>query len=154
MCILNFCFKFNGNFSIKNNFFKSLNFADDIKIKIRHQKAFNGENNETFSASYDVNNVTTTTKDDLEFTKNETIHFNECDFQLLCGHIMETERAGLTEEEPIRQEENACVLWNHVPEELTLEKMASSISYKFVMAVDVHEADVRQEMIDGNVKFT
>jgi hypothetical protein len=93
-----------------------------------------------------------TTKDDLEFTKNETIHFGECDFQLLCGHIMEVER--LTEEEPIRQEENVCVLWNHVPEELALEKMASSISYKFVMAVDVHEADVRQEMIDGNMKFT
>ena len=60
----------------------------------------------------------------------------------------------LTQEEPIHQEENACVLWNHVPERLTLSKMASSISYKFVMAVDVHEADVRQEMIDGNVMFT
>lgn len=86
---------------------------------------------------------------DLEFTKNETIHGADgVEFQLLCGHIMEKE--GLTEESPaMRQEEDVCVLWNHVPEELTLGKTASSISYKFVMAVDVEEADVRQEIVDG-----
>jgi hypothetical protein len=91
-------------------------------------------------------------KDDLEFTKNETIHFDGCEFQLICGHIVEAER--LTEEEPIRQEENVCVLWNHVPEEITLGKTASTISYKFVMAVDKQAADVRQEMMSGNVMFT
>lgn len=118
-------------------------FSDDIRIKI-HQKHFkNDRNNETQPAQ---------AKDDLKFIKNETIRFNETDFQLLCGHIMEKER--LTQEEPIHQQENVCVLWNHVPEEITLGKMASSISYKFVMAVDIHEADVRQEMIDGNVMFT
>lgn len=121
----------------------SSSFLDDIKVKIHQNISGSNINNETQAAQ---------AKDDLEFTKNETIHFNENDFQLLCGHIMEMER--LTEEEPIHQEENVCVLWNHVPEQLTLSKMASSISYKFVMAVDVHEADVRQEMIDGNVMFT
>lgn len=94
-------------------------------------------------------------KDDLEFTKNETIHFNECDFQLLCGHIMEMEvKEASQEEATMRQKEDVCVLWNHVPEEITLSKTASSISYKFVMAVDTIVADVRQEMIDGNVMFT
>jgi hypothetical protein len=59
----------------------------------------------------------------------------------------------VAEEEPKsamrQQEENVCVLWNHVPEEITLNKTASSISYKFVMAVDTQTAVVRQEMIDG-----
>lgn len=90
-----------------------------------------------------------TESNDLEFTKNETIHaVGGVDFQLLCGHIME--REGLSEEESaMRQEEDVCVLWNHVPEELTLSKTASSISYKFAMAVDGVEADVRQEIVDG-----
>jgi hypothetical protein len=59
------------------------------------------------------------------------------------------EKEGFTGEEPMRQEEDVCVLWNHVPEELTLDTTASSISYKFVMAVDIQEADVRQEIVDG-----
>lgn len=95
-------------------------------------------NNETASSS----------SEDIKFTKNETIHLNNSeDFQLLCGHIMEKE--GFTGEEPMRQEENVCVLWNHVPEELTLSATASSISYKFVMAVDIQEVNVRQEIVDG-----
>lgn len=96
-------------------------------------------------------------KDDLEFTKNETIDFDGARLYLLCGHVRELENGGsekeATQEEPARQEEDACVLWNHVPEHITLKQTASSISYKFVMAVD-KEADVRQEMMDGNVKFT
>lgn len=106
-------------------------------------------------------------KDDLEFTKNETIDFDDTRLYLLCGHIKELENGGkernnfnekqqqrLTEEEPERQEEDVCVLWNHVPEEITLRRAASSISYKFAMAVDTQAVDVRQEMMDGNVDFT
>ena len=110
----------------------------------------------------------TVEKDDLKFTKNETIDFDGARLYLLCGHIRELENGGngnnekrrqqqrreeATEGEPVRQEEDVCVLWNHVPEHITLKQTASSISYKFAMAVD-KEANVRQEMIDGNVKFT
>jgi hypothetical protein len=108
-------------------------------------------------------------KDDLKFTKNETIDFDGARLYLLCGHIRELENGGIgnnekrrqqqrreeaTQEEPARQEEDVCVLWNHVPERITLKRTASSISYKFAMAVDKEAADVRQEMMDGNVKFT
>lgn len=111
-------------------------------------------------------------KDDLMFTKNETIDVDGARLYLLCGHIRELENGGngeneqseynekrqqreeATEEEPARQEEDVCVLWNHVPEEITLKRTASSISYKFAMAVDTQAADVRQEMMNGNVKFT
>lgn len=111
----------------------------------------------------------TSEKDDLKFTKNETIDFDGARLFLLCGQIRELENGGnvnnekrrqqqrreeATEGEPARQEEEVCVLWNHVPEHLTLERTASSISYKFAMAVDKEAADVRQEMMDGNVKFT
>lgn len=106
-------------------------------------------------------------KDDLIFTKNETIDFDGARLYLRCGRIKEPEYGGnerneldfnkqkeATEEEPTRQEEDVCVLWNHVPEEITLHRTASSISYKFVMAVDTQEVHVRQEMMDGNEKFT
>lgn len=101
-------------------------------------------------------------KDDLKFTKNETIDVDGARLYLLCGHIRELENGGneyneqrqRSQGEPARQEEDVCVLWNHVPEEITLRRTASSISYKFAMAVDTQAADVRQEMMDGNVKFT
>ncbi|KAG5674373.1 hypothetical protein PVAND_004347 [Polypedilum vanderplanki] len=133
---------------INQYFIQRLGSRDDIRIKINQNPGNVKDNQRPTSEAMATNKSSSNsiTKDDIEFTKNETIHFSECDFQLLCGHIMETER--LTEEEPIRQEKNVCVIWNHVPEELALEKMASSISYKFVMAVDIYEADVRQEMID------
>jgi hypothetical protein len=107
-------------------------------------------------------------KDDLKFTKNETIDFDGARLYLLCGLIRELEnvenennerrrqqrREEATEGEPVRQQEEVCVLWNHVPEQVTLKQTASSISYKFAMTVDKEAADVRQEMMDGNVKFT
>lgn len=118
------------------------------------------DNESSRSTPYNAEN------DDLKFTKNETIDFDGTRLYLLCGHIKELENGGkaqnkfnekqqrLTEEEPERQEEDVCVLWNHVPEEITLHRTASSISYKFGMAVDTQAADVRQEMMDGNVNFT
>lgn len=106
-------------------------------------------------------------EDDLNFTKNETIDFDGNRLYLLCGQIRQLEdeveeakeskksrRKEATEEEPTKQEEDVCVLWNHVPEEIALNRTASSISYKFVMVVDKEAADVRQEMMNGNVKFT
>lgn len=92
---------------------------------------------------------------DLEFTKNETIHLSDVDgveFQIICGHIKETER--FTQEDPsLRQEEDVCVLWNHIPDEISLDKSASTVSYKFVMAVDTTETDVKQEIIDGELNY-
>ena len=175
---------FNSN-SLFNNNLKNFNctFSDDINLKLQrnpgndeelwplvgelfsesnrflHNKTIDGE---TFRSA--PNNIE---KDDLKFTKNETIDFDGTRLYLLCGHIKELENCGkernkfnekqqqrLTEEEPERQEEDVCVLWNHVPEEITLHRTASSISYKFGMAVDTQVVDVRQEMMDGNVKFT
>lgn len=70
----------------------------------------------------------TNEKDDLNFTKNETIDFDGVQFRLLCARIKEVEsddceqnkfefsfneEEAVTEEEPIRkQEEDVCVLWN------------------------------------------
>lgn len=106
---------------------------------------------------------------DLNFTKNETIDIDGARLYLLCGHIKELENGGndqskfharqkqqrqreeATQEEPARQEEDVCVVWNHVPEEITLHRTASSISYKFAMAVDTQAVNVRQEMMDGKV---
>lgn len=165
-------------------------FSDDIALKLqrnpgndeaptkakivrrrRRESRNNFHNNEP--KSVDNENLRSTPysgdeKDDLNFTKNETIDFDGARLYLVCGHIKELENVGefnenqqqrrqreeATEEEPAQQEEDVCVLWNHVPEEITLHRTASSISYKFVMAVDTQAVDVRQEVMDGNVKFT
>jgi hypothetical protein len=123
---------------------KLRNFGTGCEDELNEKKK---KSNISEPASGDTEN---NNSDDLKFTKNETIHLSEAgeeEFQLLCGHILEKE--GLTEEEPMWQEEDVCVLWNHVPEEITLSETASTISYKFVMAVDMREADVRQEVVDG-----
>lgn len=134
---------------------------NESRYKIHNnKKEFRFDNENHRSPPYNVGE-----KDDLTFTKNETIDIDNARLYLVCGHIKELENGGkgqnekqqreeATEEEPLRQEEDVCVLWNHVPEEITLHRMASSISYKFVMAVDTQAVDVRQEMMDGNVKFT
>ncbi|XP_055680296.1 protein-glucosylgalactosylhydroxylysine glucosidase-like [Lutzomyia longipalpis] len=56
-----------------------------------------------------------------------------------------------TVEDPIYQEDpsNCCVLWNHVPEEITLgTKEKTSMSFTFVMTVDEHFSVAEQEMMD------
>lgn len=142
------------------------------KEKSNDDKSNNSHNNEP--GVVDNGNFQSTPytaeKNDLKFTKNETIDCDGIRLYLLCGRVRESENGGkerseynekqrqrreeATEEEPARQEEDVCVLWNHVPEEITLKRTASSISYTFAMAVDTQAADVRQEMSDGNVKFT
>lgn len=44
---------------------------------------------------------------------------------------------------------NVCVVWNHVPEEITLEPTAQSASYKFIMTVDRDLLVAEQEMRTG-----
>lgn len=140
--------------------------------RARRNSSFNDKSNISHNNkpqivnSNDYQSSPYTEKDDLKFTKNETIDVDGARLYLLCGCTREPENGGkernnekqqreeATEEEPARQEEDVCVLWNHVPEEITLQRTASSISYKFAMAVDTQAADVRQEMMDGNVKFT
>lgn len=107
---------------------------------------------------------------DLNFTENKTIDIDGTRLYLLCGRVKELENGGnerakfhvkqkqqqrqredATQGEPAKQEEDVCVVWNHVPEEITLSRAASSISYKFAMAVDTQAVNVRQEMMDGKV---
>jgi hypothetical protein len=152
--------------------------TDDINLKlqrnpgnVRRRKESprnNFKNNNNFQSTPNTGEKDRA-KDDLKFTKNETIDFDGARLYLLCGHIRELEngengnnekrrqkqqREEATQEEPARQQEEVCVIWNQVPERITLKRTASSISFKFVMAVDKEAADVRQEMMDGNVKFT
>ncbi|XP_059612821.1 protein-glucosylgalactosylhydroxylysine glucosidase-like [Phlebotomus argentipes] len=56
-----------------------------------------------------------------------------------------------TVEDPIYQQDpsNCCVLWNHVPEEITLgTTRKTSMSFTFVMTVDEHFSVAEQEMMD------
>lgn len=45
--------------------------------------------------------------------------------------------------------ERVCVVWNHVPEEITLEGSHQSASYKFIMTVDRDLLVAEQEMSTG-----
>lgn len=140
----------------------------------KHQKRFSEHNNEDknnnllnnerpmvgnkgFQSTPESKSFAGTDENDIKFTKNETIHMAGVEFRVLFGRTMETENGvdwDNTDEETTahwwqRQEEDICILWNHVPEEITLNQTASSISYKFVMAVDELCTDAKQEMMDG-----
>lgn len=68
-----------------------------------------------------------------------------------------TERCGTTRqmEAPEDEEsggsglEQVCVLWTHVPEEITLEAEATKSVYKFIMTSDGDVLVAEQEMRDG-----
>ncbi len=45
--------------------------------------------------------------------------------------------------------QQVCVLWNRVPEQLTLKKGMQVMSFKFVMTVDGVLSVAKQEMMDG-----
>ncbi|EAT35267.1 AAEL012555-PA [Aedes aegypti] len=47
------------------------------------------------------------------------------------------------------QQRQVCVLWNHVPEELTLERSESTVSYKFIMTADESANLARQDLTDA-----
>lgn len=48
-----------------------------------------------------------------------------------------------------RNLQQVCVLWNRVPEQLTLKKGMQVMSFKFVMTVDGVLSVAKQEMTDG-----
>lgn len=55
-------------------------------------------------------------------------------------------------EDPVHhrdQPRQVCALWNHVPEELTLERSERTVSYKFIMTADESAGLARQDLTDG-----
>lgn len=49
----------------------------------------------------------------------------------------------------INQQEEVFVLWNHIPDEITLESEIDSKIFTFVMAIDGEESLVMQEIMDS-----
>nr|XP_029728045.1 protein-glucosylgalactosylhydroxylysine glucosidase-like [Aedes albopictus] len=62
-----------------------------------------------------------------------------------CGTTMELEDP----ERHRNQPRQVCVLWNHVPEELTLKRSERTVSYKFIMTADESAGVARQELTDA-----
>ncbi|XP_062547109.1 protein-glucosylgalactosylhydroxylysine glucosidase-like isoform X2 [Armigeres subalbatus] len=62
-----------------------------------------------------------------------------------CGTTMELEDPVHHRDQP-RQ---VCALWNHVPEELTLERSERTVSYKFIMTADESAGLARQDLTDA-----
>lgn len=132
----------------------------------------NNEQPEAENIHQKTNNANANANDDIEFIENKTIHLFDMEFQLLCGHTIELEMENSkyqsnrdqqerrTEEEPTVKEHHdndeeefkeLCVLWNTVPDEITLQQQASTVSYKFVMTLDKKYHLAKQEMMDGKV---
>ncbi|XP_055589644.1 uncharacterized protein LOC129741860 [Uranotaenia lowii] len=63
-----------------------------------------------------------------------------------CGHTLEPEIPEESRPGP-QQLRQVCVLWNHVPEELTLERSEQSVSYRFIMTVDESAKVARDELL-------
>lgn len=63
-----------------------------------------------------------------------------------CGHTRIAEDVNL--QTKLRK---ICVLWNHVPEHVTLEAKQNVIAFKFVTTVDGSLRRAKQEMVDGKL---
>lgn len=59
-----------------------------------------------------------------------------------CGTTLELEDPAQQRQQP----RHVCVLWNHVPEELTLERSERTVSYKFIMTADESASRARREL--------
>lgn len=92
-----------------------------------------------------------------------------------CGHTIESEdeyreshevKASNTEDERgnetiehrksnqlKRNPNNICILYNHVPEQITLKQNENVGAHKFIMTVDKKYRFAKQEMVDGKVKY-
>ena len=47
------------------------------------------------------------------------------------------------------QQEEVSIMWNNVPDDITLAVDSNEVSLKFIMTVDPQEDRARQEMKDG-----
>lgn len=94
-----------------------------------------------------VNQNTGNASKDITFNHKNIIRKNNQNITSACGYTNEVE-------DPEYQAigKYVCVLWNHVPEEITLKKGMQVMSYIFVMTVDGVLSVAMQEIKNG--KYT
>lgn len=88
----------------------------------------------------------TTTSDDILFKSTKVITINNHKVYKKCGKTIELE-----DEKYQNITRHVCVLWNHVPEEITLKMNKSFASYNFLMTIDEDFRLAKQEMMDGKM---
>lgn len=82
-------------------------------------------------------------------------------YTIKCGHTKEMEVPETETDDYLRPKqsragkesglERVCVVWSHVPEEITLDKRATKSFYKFIMTVDRDLLVAEQEMRNGKL---
>lgn len=94
-----------------------------------------------------VNQNTGNASKDITFNHKSIIRRNNQSITSACGYTNEVE-------DPKYQAngKHVCVLWNHVPEQITLEKGMQVMSYIFVMTVDGVLSVAMQEIKNGKHK--
>lgn len=98
--------------------------------------------------------------EDMEFEPKKTSYWNVpgLNISCRCGTTREMEvpandhsqKSSTAKESGL---ESVCVVWNHVPEEITLEGSHQSASYKFIMTVDRDLLVAEQEMSTGTCTY-
>ena len=84
------------------------------------------------------------TSRDITFNRKNIIRIKNQNVTSTCGYTNQVEYPEYQE-----SRKHVCVLWNHVPEEITLKEGMQVMSYRFVMTVDDALSVAEQEMIDG-----
>lgn len=87
-----------------------------------------------------------TTSNDILFKSAKVITINNHKVYKKCGKTIELE-----DEKYQNITRHVCVLWNHVPEEITLKMNKSFTSYNFLMTIDEDFRLAKQEMMDGKM---
>lgn len=106
-----------------------------------------------------IQSITFPGSEDIAFNPTETIfispgaeptamnfgnEYSVVEVYQTCGTTVELE-----DPDHQHQQRHVCVLWNHVPEELTLKRSERTVSYKFIMTADESASLARQELTDG-----
>lgn len=81
---------------------------------------------------------------DIQFNATRQVVIRNQAVNVDCGRTLEIE--DIVYQKETRQ---VCVLWNHVPEEITLKLTEQTKSYKFIMAVDEQLQVAEEEMANG-----
>lgn len=87
--------------------------------------------------------VVTTTKDEYSTAAEEAFQVHQA-----CGSTREPEDPSSRS-----QPRQVCVLWNHVPERLTLKRSERTVSYKFIMTADESASRARRDLEQGKFEF-
>lgn len=119
----------------------TLLFAGDVTVQL-NRNAGNASEDITFDGHSTRPNIITMSNQSITSTCGYTNEIEDPEYD-------EGSRRRHHQQQQESRKQRVCVLWNHVPEEITLKRGMQVMSFAFVMTVDGVLSVAKQEMMDG-----